>query len=139
MSLPPELEQAQKEIEAIAKDYGLDFFPVIFELVSYKQMNQMAAYTGFPIRYPHWRWGMEYERVRKGYTYGLQIIHEMVINNNPCYAYLLSSNTMLEHKMVMAHVYAHADFFKNNQWFAHTNRKMLDEMANHSVRIQRYI
>lgn len=139
MSLPPELEKARREIEAIARDYGLDFFPVVFELVSYKQMNQLAAYTGFPVRYPHWRWGMEYERVRKGYTYGLQVIHEMVINNNPCYAYLLSSNSLLEHKMVMAHVYAHADFFKNNQWFAHTNRKMLDEMANHAIRIQRYI
>jgi stage V sporulation protein R len=139
MSLPPELEKARREIEAIARDYGLDFFPVVFELVSYKQMHQLAAYTGFPVRYPHWRWGMEYERVRKSYTYGLQVIHEMVINNNPCYAYLLSNNTMLEHKMVMAHVYAHADFFKNNQWFAHTNRKMLDEMANHAVRVQRYI
>jgi stage V sporulation protein R len=139
MSLPPELEKARQEIEAIARDYGLDFFPVVFELVTYRQMNQLAAYTGFPIRYPHWRWGMEYERVRKSYAYGLQIIHEMVINNDPCYAYLLASNTMLEHKMVMAHVYAHADFFKNNCWFAHTNRKMLDEMANHAVRIQRYI
>jgi Uncharacterized conserved protein len=112
MSLPPELEKARQEIEAIARDYGLDFFPVVFELVTYRQMNQLAAYTGFPIRYPHWRWGMEYERVRKSYAYGLQIIHEMVINNDPCYAYLLASNTMLEHKMVMAHVYAHADFLR---------------------------
>jgi stage V sporulation protein R len=68
MSLPPELEKARQEIEAIARDYGLDFFPVVFELVTYRQMNQLAAYTGFPIRYPHWRWGMEYERVRKSYT-----------------------------------------------------------------------
>jgi len=139
MGLPSELERARQEIETIAREYGLDFFPVIFELVTYKQMNQLAAYMGFPVRYPHWRWGMEYERVRKSYAYGLQVTHEMVINNTPCYAYLLSSNTLLEHKMVMAHVYAHADFFKNNQWFAHTNRKMLDEMANHAVRIQRYM
>jgi len=39
-----------------------------FELVTYRQMNQLAAYMGFPIRYPHWRWGMEYERVRKSYS-----------------------------------------------------------------------
>src|SRR5262249_8835522 len=30
------------------------------------------------------------------------------------------------------------DFFKNNAYFAHTNRKMMDEMANHGSRIRRY-
>jgi stage V sporulation protein R len=61
----------------------------------------------------------------------------MVINNNPCYAYLLEGNSHLEHKLVMAHVFAHCDFFKNNLWFAHTNRKMMDEMANHGTQVSR--
>ena len=68
---------------------GLDFFPVLFEMVPYEQMNMLAAYQGFPVRYRHWRWGMEYERISKSYSYGLSIIYEMVINNDPCYAYLL--------------------------------------------------
>jgi stage V sporulation protein R len=101
-------------------------------------LNAVAAYGGFPTRYPHWRFGMEYERLCKGYAYGLQKIYELVINNDPCYAYLLSSNALTDHKLVMAHVYGHCDFFRNNEWFRHTNRKMVDEMANHGNRIRRY-
>ncbi len=134
-----DIAKVQPEVEAIAREYGLDFFPVIFELVDYDTMNQLAAYGGFPIRYPHWRFGMEYDQLSKGYRYGLQKIYEMVINTNPCYAYLMSSNSLVDQKMVMAHVYAHCDFFKNNYYFAHTNRKMIDEMANHAIRIRRYM
>ena len=104
-----------------------------------EQLNTVAAYGGFPTRYPHWRFGMEYERLAKGYAYGLQKIYELVINNNPCYAYLLSSNSLTDHKMVIAHVYGHCDFFKMNDWFSQTNRKMIDEMANHGNRIRRYM
>ncbi len=63
----------------------------------------------------------------------------MVINNDPAYAYLLEGNPPVDQKLVIAHVYAHSDFFKNNLWFAQTNRKMLDEMANHAIRLSRYI
>ena len=62
----------------------------------------------------------------------------MVINNDPCYAYLMRCNHTVDQKLVMAHVYGHCDFFKNNAYFAHTNRKMMDEMANHGARIRRY-
>jgi stage V sporulation protein R len=82
---------------------------------------------------------MEYEQLSKGYSYGLQKIYELVINNNPCYAYLLSSNSETDHKMVIAHVFGHCDFFKNNFWFSQTSRKMIDEMANHGNRIRRYM
>ena len=82
---------------------------------------------------------MEYEQLSKGYTYGLQKIYELVINNNPCYAYLMRSNALVDQKLVMAHVYGHCDFFKNNYWFSQTNRKMMDEMANHGNRIRRYM
>lgn len=136
--LPPELATTQERIEKIARDYGLDFFDVIFEVLDWNQINMVAAYGGFPNRYPHWRFGMEYERLSKSYAYGLSKIYEMVINNDPCYAYLLHSNKLVDQKMVMAHVYAHCDFFKNNIFFANTNRKMMDEMANHRVRVLRY-
>jgi stage V sporulation protein R len=138
-SLPPELSDVQHEMEARARDYGLDFFPTIFEVVDVEQLNTVAAYGGFPTRYPHWRFGMEFERLAKGYSYGLQKIYELVINNNPCYAYLLSSNSLTDHKMVIAHVYGHCDFFKTNDWFSQTNRKMIDEMANHGNRMRRYM
>src|SRR6516162_9217442 len=70
--------------------------------------------------------------------YGLEI-YEMVINNDPCYAYLLEDNHLVDQKIVMAHVYGHCDFFKNNIWFSRTNRKMMDTMANHATKIRKYI
>ncbi len=136
--LPKELIQAQGVAEAHATSFGLTFFRVAFEMVDYQQMNALAAYAGFPTRYPHYRFGMEYQQMSKSYEYGLHKIYEMVINNNPTYAYLLEGNSILDNKLVMAHVYGHADFFLNNMYFAHTNRKMIDEMANHATRIRRY-
>jgi len=138
MELSPELCDIRAEVEGYAHDFGLDFFETIFEVVDYKEMNQVAAYVGFPSRYPHWAFGMEYMRMSKSYAYGLHRIYEMVINNDPSYAYLLASNKTVDQKLVMAHVYGHVDFFKNNMWFAQTNRKMLDEMANHGTRLRRY-
>ena len=137
--LPPDLQAAWEKIEQYAKDYGLDFFPISFEMLDYSTLYEVAAMGGFPIRYPHWRFGMEYDRLAKGYDYGLSVIYEMVINTDPSYAYLLEGNEMVTQKMVMAHVTGHVDFFKHNMWFSHTNRKMLDEMGNHATRIQRLI
>lgn len=137
--LPAEIVEQATLIAEHARREGLDFYPTIFEMLTADQMSQVAAYGGFPQRYPHWRFGMEYERLRKSQVYGLSRIYEMVINNNPCYAYLLSDNMMVDHKTVIAHVYAHCDFFKNNVWFSRTNRKMIDDMANHATRVRRYI
>ena len=137
--LTKELEDIASKLSTVARGAGLDFFDTIFELVDYKQLNEIAAYGGFPTRYPHWRWGMEYERLSKSYTYGLSIIYEMVINNDPCYAYLLRANDLVYQKTVIAHVYGHCDFFKNNYWFSKTNRKMLNQMANHALHIRRLI
>jgi len=108
-------------------------------MCDYETMNQVASYGGFPQRYPHWRFGMEYESLRKRHFYGLGRIYEMVINNDPCYAYLQESNQLVDQKLVIAHVYGHSDFFKNNLWFSATNRKMMDEMANHATHIRKYI
>ncbi len=157
--LPKYLRAQQEAIEAIARNYGLDPFPTIFEILSYDQMNEIAAYGGFPTRYAHWRFGMEYEQLAKSHEYGLSKIYEMVINNTPSYAYLLEGNSLTDQKLVMAHVYAHVDFFKNNFAFRATdldasgrltdpmrtrmpyepNRRWIDKMANHGARIRRLI
>ena len=137
--LPAELRDLQLKTEQHAKDFGLDFYDTIFEVLDYDELSEIAALGGFPTRYPHWRFGMEYQQLSKGYRYGLQKIYEMVINNDPCYAYLLRCNQMVDQKLVMAHVYGHNDFFKNNAFFAHTNRKMMDETANHGNRIRNFM
>ena len=148
-ALPGYLRDIQRDVEAHAKGYGLDTFPVLFEVVDYDQMNELAAYGGFPVRYPHWRFGMEYEQLSKSYEYGLSKIYEMVINNNPSIAYLLEGNSLVDQKLVISHVLGHVDFFKNNFCFAATNqgtdqrsgepiRKWIDSMANHGTTIRRW-
>jgi stage V sporulation protein R len=159
-ALPRYLRIEQEKIEAIGRDYGLDFFPVVFEMLSYDHMNEIAAYGGFPNRYPHWRFGMEYERLSKSYEYGLSKIYEMVINNSPSFAYLLEGNSLTDQKLVMCHVLGHVDFFKNNFAFRATdldasghiidpvrvkpedyrpNRKWIDKMANHGAAVRRVV
>jgi len=137
-NLGSELHDWKIKIRELALKNGLDFFEVVFEVLSSKEMSEVAALGGFPTRYPHWRFGMDFEKLDKQHSYGMGKIYEMVINTDPCYAYLLGSNGMLEQKLVMAHVYGHSDFFKNNYTFSKTNRKMLDQMANHAQRIRRY-
>jgi stage V sporulation protein R len=137
--LPPELESWRERIDALARELGLDYFPVEYEVVDWDTMAMVASYGGFPRRYPHWRHGMAYDELQKSYRYGLSKLYELVINTDPVIAYLLASNPIADQKLVMAHVYGHADFFKNNSWFAGTNRKMLDEVANHAASISRYI
>jgi stage V sporulation protein R len=158
-SLPRYLGEQAERIASVARGYGLDFFPVVFELLAYDQMNEIAAYGGFPRRYPHWRFGMEYEQLAKSYEYGLSKIYEMVINNNPSYAYLLEGNSLTDQKLVMCHVYGHVDFFKNNFCFRATDldargpltdpvrrpadyspdRRWIDKMANHGSRVSRHV
>jgi stage V sporulation protein R len=157
--LPRYLQVEQEKIQAIAESYGLDFFPTIFEMLPYDQINEVAAYGGFPTRYPHWRFGMEYEQLARSTEYGLSKIYELVINNNPAVAYLLEGNSLTDQKLVMCHVYGHVDFFKNNFSFRSTDldvtgtvtapmvsgagyspdRKWIDKMANHGSVIRRII
>ena len=120
-----------------AREEGLTFPPVLFEEVGPEEMAMLAAYGGFPRRYPHWRFGSEYLRQREVYRYGLGRIYELVVNTVPVHAYLLKGNTLLAQKLVMAHVYAHADFFGNNLAFQATPKDMLDEMAHHAAYVER--
>jgi stage V sporulation protein R len=138
-SLPPELAAQAERIVSLARSRGLDFFEIAFELLDARDVNGVAAYGGFPVRYPSWRFGMEFERLDKSYSFGLSKIYELVINNDPVVAYLVRSNSELEQKLVMAHVCGHADFFKHNCWFAATDRKMLERMGGHSTRVRRCI
>ncbi|MHC4895351.1 MAG: SpoVR family protein, partial [Planctomycetota bacterium] len=78
--LPTELKYHAVVIEAAARDAGLDFFDVVFELLDARDVNGVAAYGGFPVRYPSWRFGMDFERLQKGHQWGLSKIYELVIN-----------------------------------------------------------
>ena len=136
---PRSLKTCSSVLKLLRGTKVLILFDMVYEVLDYDEINMVAAYCGFPVRYPHWKWGMEYERLKKGYEYGRSKIYEMVINSDPCYAYLLESNSFIDQKMVICHVTGHNDFFKNNFAFAHTNRKMINEMANHASRVRRYM
>ena len=111
------LEEAAREARNLAERLGLDPYPVRYWVVDHDEMNELIAYGGFQRRYPHWRWGMNYERQRKTDRHGLGKAFEIVNNDDPSHAFLQESNTLADQKAVITHVEAHADFFANNGWF----------------------
>lgn len=133
----PDLRAACEDIEQMARDAGLDFHEVQFHTVDHRQMNELAAYGGFPVRYPHWRFGMEYESLAKGHRYGMSRIYELVTNTDPSVAYLQTSNSETEQKLVVGHVFAHADFFKNNLWLARADKDMARTLATNAFAVRR--
>ena len=132
-----DLQHAIGEIWEIAGRMGLEPFPVHFELVPASIMYEFGAY-GLPGRFSHWTHGRAYQQIKTQYDYGLSKIYELVINTNPSYAFLLENNSVLQNKMVAAHVLGHVDFFKNNAYFAHSNRSMLETVSINAERLRRY-
>jgi len=135
----PQLEEIIPRVIQACLDFGLDPYPPVVELLTYDDISEIAAYGGFPVRFPHWSFGMEYEELSRGYEHGMHKIYEMVINSNPSYIYCLDSNPLLDHVTVIAHATGHSDFFKNNAWFEPTTENSLNELANHGSRIRRYM
>jgi stage V sporulation protein R len=132
-----ELEEAIERIWEIAAKFGLDPFPVHYEIVPATVMYEVGSYA-LPGRYSHWTFGKAYHRMKMMYDFGLSKIYEVVINANPAYGFLLETNSPTQNKLVIAHVLGHVDFFKNNVYFSRTNRRMVDEAALHSRRMSEY-
>lgn len=105
-------------IESLARDQGLDFHPVDFEVVPNNFMMEIAVY-GLPVRMHHWSFGVRYihQLIRQGM--GHSRIFEVMFPGDPCRAYLVDANSLPENTLVAAHVLGHADFAKNNHLFAH--------------------
>ncbi|MFQ3319675.1 MAG: stage V sporulation protein R [Natronomonas sp.] len=112
-----DLEEPAREANRLARKLGLDPFDVNYWVVDYDEMNELIAYGGFQKRYPHWRWGMGYDRQQKQRQFLGGKAFEIVNNDDPSNAFLQESNEMADQKAVITHVEAHADFFKNNEWF----------------------
>ncbi|WP_331233393.1 SpoVR family protein [Natronorarus salvus] len=112
-----ELEEPVREAAALAHRLGLEPFPVNYWIVDNDEMNQLIAYDGFQDRYPHWRWGMKFDRQRKTNQFLGGKAFEIVNNDDPANAFLQESNSLADQKAVITHVEAHSDFFANNRWF----------------------
>jgi len=131
------LEGAMEIVSAKAKEFGLDFYEIFFEICPADIIYTFGAY-GMPTRYSHWTFGKAYHKMKTQYDYNLGRIYEMVINSDPCYAFLLEGNSLLQNKLIMAHVIAHCDFFKNNAYFKSTSRSMVESMSAAANRFREY-
>ena len=132
-----QLETSIEQMMDLARSYGLDFYEMRFEVTPADILYTFGAY-GMPTRFSHWSFGKAFHRMKMQYDFGLSRIYELVINSDPCYAFLLDGNTLLQNKLVAAHVLAHCDFFKNNFRFAHTSRYMVESMSVSADRIRSY-
>ncbi|MUK88272.1 stage V sporulation protein R [Ornithinibacillus sp. L9] len=132
-----ELTKAIDEITEIASGFGLDFYPMRYEICPADIIYTFGAY-GMPTRFSHWSFGKQFHKMKLQYDLGLSQIYELVINSDPCYAFLLDSNTLIQNKLIIAHVLAHCDFFKNNVRFSNTRRDMVESMTATAERIANY-
>ena len=136
-----DLEEWDQRISEKVEAFGLNCYPQQFEICDHNQMLSNMAYSGVPSHYPHWSYGKTYEKQKTLYDYGVTgLPYEMVINSNPCLAYLMRDNSLLLQILTIAHVYAHNDFFKNNFTFRTTRSEYtVDTFKAHGDRIRSYI
>lgn len=132
-----QLERSIDEISEIAQSFGLDYYPMRYEICPSDIIYTFGAY-GMPTRFSHWSFGKTFHRMKMQYDFGLSKIYELVINSNPCYAFLLDGNSLIQNKLIVAHVLAHCDFFKNNARFSKTNRNMVESMSATAERVREY-
>jgi stage V sporulation protein R len=140
-----ELDELQKwddKIKIFVEKYKLNCYPQEFEICDHNEMLGYMAYSGMPSRYGHWSWGKSFERQKTMYDYGVSgLPYEMVINSNPCLAYLMRDNSLLLQILTMAHVYGHNDFFANNFTFTSGTKAQytIEMFRNHADRIASYM
>ena len=127
------LTEPARAANELAEKLGLDPFEVNYWIVDYDEMNELIAYGGFQRRYPHWRWGMSYDRQRKQRQFLGGKAFEIVNNDDPSNAFLQESNELADQKAVITHVEAHADFFRNNEWF-----RMFSESPDAAAMLERH-
>jgi stage V sporulation protein R len=134
-----QLQEYASRIEDLAREFGLDYYPVDFNVAPSSFMVEIAAY-GLPVRMPHWSFGVRYIHQLVRQSMGNSKIFEVMFPGDPCYAYLMDTNTVAENSLVTAHVIGHADFSKNNQLFARYHRmvggNIVEHAAAHAHRIE---
>ncbi|WP_434457790.1 SpoVR family protein [Stutzerimonas urumqiensis] len=108
-----------REIGRIAERYALDTYPNQIEVITAEQMMDAYASVGMPLGYHHWSYGKQFLHTEKHYKRGqMGLAYEIVINSDPCIAYLMEENTMTMQALVIAHAcYGHNSFFKGNYLF----------------------
>jgi stage V sporulation protein R len=136
-----DLQEWNQRILELVQRFSLDPYPQEFEICDYEQMLSYMVYSGMPSHYPHWSYGKAFEKLKTLYDYGLSgLPYEMVINSNPCIAYLMRDNSLALQVLTIAHVYGHNDFFKNNFTFRTIRAEFtIETFKAHANRVRRYV
>ena len=113
------IERYEREIARVAADFRLDTYPNQLEVISSEQMMDAYASVGMPVGYHHWSFGKQFIATEQRYRHGMMgLAYEIVINSNPCIAYLMEENTLPMQALVIAHAsFGHNSFFKGNYLF----------------------
>lgn len=127
-----------EQIKDLAIKSGLDPFDINIEFVNEEIMFDVCSY-GLPTRPRHWSHGAAYDQIKHYGEMGYSKVYEIILNNDPAYAFLLESNQEIDNLLVVAHIQGHSDFFKHNLMFKDTDRKMVYRAAEHAERIESYI
>jgi stage V sporulation protein R len=132
------LNRRIEKLEKMAIEFGYDFYPMQYEIVPIEIMLEVMSY-GLPTRARHWTYGQSYEYQKMTGEMGQSKVYELVLNNDPSYAFLLDTNSDVANTMVCAHVLGHSAFFKHNYLFKQTDNKMVYKAAERAARIDDYI
>ncbi len=113
------VQEYDREIGRVAASFGLDTYPNQIEIISAEQMLDAYSSVGMPVGYHHWSYGKHFVSNEQHYRRGqMGLAYEIVINSDPCIAYLMEENTMTMQALVIAHAcYGHNSFFKGNYLF----------------------
>lgn len=131
------LEKRFEDIEKLAIKMGLDFFPVVFEEVPREIIWDVASY-GLPTRMSHWSFGRTFLHQKTYGEMGFSKIYELILNNDPSYAFLDDTNSDVVNLLICAHCIGHSSFFKKNACFAKTNRNMVNQAERNAKIVDQY-
>jgi len=132
------LIKIEDRIKELCEEYGLRCLPVEFDIVPPEKMIEIMAYHN-PTNISNWKYGRDYERLKTIFdTVDPNLPYEMVINDDPARAFLMRSNTLAVQALVIAHVYAHVNFFTENKWFQRSRRDIIEMMAEAAKRFNEY-
>jgi stage V sporulation protein R len=132
------LRERLQIFEEDAKSLGFDYFPIQWEVVSEEVLLEVMTY-GLPTRARHWQYGQSYEYQKASGEMGYSKVYELILNNNPCYAFLLDTNSDIANSLVLAHCLGHSHMFKQNYLFESTDRQMVYHAAERAKRVDEYI
>jgi stage V sporulation protein R len=136
-----DLERFDREICDLAESFGLDWYPITYEVCDYYEMIGHMSYHGMPSHYKHWSYGKSFERTHQMYNLGMEgLPYELIINSNPSIAYLMKENPLYLQVLIMSHCVGHSDFFKNNRTFKDTRADtIVSSFKSARDRIKKYI